>query len=160
MSVDEWQAQAAEGAQIDVLFIDAAHDYEAVKKDIAAWVPLVRLMGVVAFHDYAKNDEAHYLHQDVKRAVDEWIEEASDEWGLLSKHSVDSLQVYQRKGYTPELEHFHTAELLSTSDNESEDDLVQPLPPLPLDHLPLINEAKKPPPKRTSKKTTKKGSKS
>lgn len=36
---------------IDLLFIDANHSYEAVKADCSAWLPKVRLGGVIALHD-------------------------------------------------------------------------------------------------------------
>jgi hypothetical protein len=36
---------------IGLLFIDAAHEYEAVKEDFLAWSPFVGVGGWVAFHD-------------------------------------------------------------------------------------------------------------
>lgn len=57
---------------IDLLFIDAGHSYAEVVTDIVSWVKHVKPGGVVAFHDYAKDDGAHEQHYEVKRAVDEW----------------------------------------------------------------------------------------
>jgi len=37
---------------VDFVFIDAAHDYESVKEDIAAWWPKVKSGGVLAGDDY------------------------------------------------------------------------------------------------------------
>lgn len=52
---------------LDFVFIDAAHDYESVKKDINAWFPKVKDGGTIAGHDYAWCD-------DVKKAVHEFFE--------------------------------------------------------------------------------------
>ena len=49
---------------VDVIFIDAGHSYEAVKKDIEAWLPKMKPNGIIAGHDY--NSWAG-----VKKAVDE-----------------------------------------------------------------------------------------
>ena len=48
---------------IDIIFIDAAHEYEPVKEDIIAWLPKVKIGGILSGHDY--------LHEGVKKAVDE-----------------------------------------------------------------------------------------
>jgi len=38
---------------IDLLFIDASHEYESVYRDFADWSPFVKVGGIIAFHDVA-----------------------------------------------------------------------------------------------------------
>ena len=38
----------------DLIFIDGAHDYKNVKRDIREWLPKIRSGGVLAGHDYEK----------------------------------------------------------------------------------------------------------
>jgi len=48
-------AKAAENfkdGELDFVFIDADHDYNAVCKDIDAWMPKVKVGGILAGHDY------------------------------------------------------------------------------------------------------------
>lgn len=62
--------QFADG-QLDFVYIDANHSYEAVRDDMAAWFPKVKSGGVFAGHDYG--DDTHWPHYcEVKKAVDEW----------------------------------------------------------------------------------------
>lgn len=37
---------------IDLLFIDGDHSYEAVKSDVEAWLPKLKEGAIVIFHDY------------------------------------------------------------------------------------------------------------
>lgn len=43
---------AVESSPVDVLVVDAAHDYESVKRDIVAWLPRMKPGGLIIGHDY------------------------------------------------------------------------------------------------------------
>lgn len=51
MTTDEAVPLFSDGS-LDAVFIDADHTYEAVKRDIANWMPKVRKGGILAGHDY------------------------------------------------------------------------------------------------------------
>lgn len=62
--------------RFDAIFLDAAHDYDSVVADIAAWRPLLRHGhpgSLFIFHDYLhpRNNGRGY---GVRQAVDEWAE--------------------------------------------------------------------------------------
>lgn len=53
---------------LDLVSLDASHDYESVRDDILAWRPKVRRGGVLM------GDDMHFpLHPGVARAVDEFV---------------------------------------------------------------------------------------
>lgn len=58
---------AALRGQIDLIFIDGDHSYEACKADIVAWSPFVKKGGVIAFHDFGSRADG------VTRAIFEEI---------------------------------------------------------------------------------------
>jgi len=60
-------AASFEDNTIDFIFIDASHDYENVKADLAVWYPKLKSNGVIGGHDYATAAPG------VVKAVDEFV---------------------------------------------------------------------------------------
>jgi len=60
------------GIQLDFVYIDADHSYEAVRRDLELWWPLVRQGGILAGHDYDKADMRGC--GGVIRAVDHFVD--------------------------------------------------------------------------------------
>lgn len=52
-------------ASCDLVFIDAAHDYESVKRDLLAWLPKVKKGGIFAGHDI----DARGVHRAVSEVL-------------------------------------------------------------------------------------------
>lgn len=86
---DSWQAFDLAGG-IDLLMIDAGHDYEDVKRDFEAWAPQLVVGRPVWFHDYASD------YPDVTRYVDELLMagtlvlpvHSEGEWGITTRLGV------------------------------------------------------------------------
>lgn len=63
--------EAAKGfadESLDFVFIDAAHDYDSFSADLRAWLPKVKLRGIIAGHDHS--------HGPIQLALEEQIPEA------------------------------------------------------------------------------------
>src|SRR5581483_11390753 len=61
-----WEAaKLYEDKSLDFVFIDAKHDYDSVRKDIAAWRPKIMVGGLICGHDYSA------AYQGLMRAVNE-----------------------------------------------------------------------------------------
>lgn len=63
-------SEEIEDGSLDFVFLDACHCYDCVKKDIEAWVPKVRVGGIVSGHDYYKMRSGN---RGVIDAVDEYV---------------------------------------------------------------------------------------
>ncbi len=62
-------AKLFEDRSLDLVFIDASHDYASVKADILVWGPKVRSGGTLAGHDYNLSNPNEF--PGVMQAVDE-----------------------------------------------------------------------------------------
>lgn len=71
LSVD--MAREVEDNSLDFVYIDADHQYEAVKSDVEAWFPKVRVGGIISGHDYLRDGFEPDPEQGVNRAVDEFF---------------------------------------------------------------------------------------
>lgn len=70
-----------EGADgFDMVFIDAAHDYQSVKQDIEAWSVLCRPGALLCGHDYN--------WPEVRKAVDECLPEVARKRALTRKYAA------------------------------------------------------------------------
>jgi len=73
-----------EDESIEIVFIDADHEYEPVKADIAAWLPKVRKGGLIAGHDY--------LLPSTKKAVDEAFGNS-----VIFRNAMENCWIVQKK---------------------------------------------------------------
>lgn len=58
--------------QVDMVYIDGDHRYEAVKVDILTWIPKVKTSGLLGFHDYILFPKPP-IKGNVAKAVDELV---------------------------------------------------------------------------------------
>lgn len=64
-------SEQIEDASLDLVFIDADHSYEAVKRDIELWLPKVKPGGILAGHDFDNTEKYGDRFKGVDRAVKE-----------------------------------------------------------------------------------------
>ena len=69
-----------ENESLDFVYIDGLHDYESVKKDIAAWWEKIRSGGVLSGHDFNR-----FKWSGVVRAVEEFCQENDLKYYLTGK---------------------------------------------------------------------------
>jgi hypothetical protein len=73
---------------VDFVYIDGAHNYDAIRADINAWLPKVKPGGYIGGHDYGNNEPEEV--NGVKKAVDETfgedIEVFNTGWGSWLHH--------------------------------------------------------------------------
>lgn len=78
----EAAAQVPDGS-LDFIYVDGNHLLKYVLADLSAWVPKVRVGGVIAGHDYKAFDRKPFIQ--VKQAVDEFTKTHSiNPWFVLA----------------------------------------------------------------------------
>lgn len=71
-SFDKYIIDTVAPYQFDLLFIDASHDYESVKKDYENYKKYVRKGGLIAFHDITPDNE--YIINQTVNVRKLWLE--------------------------------------------------------------------------------------
>ncbi len=66
---------------VDLLIVDACHDYDCIVRDIQAWWGRIKVGGIVFFHDYLETDGS--LSSGVYSAVEKFRKESWQELGRL-----------------------------------------------------------------------------
>ena len=69
---------------LSMVFLDTQHTYISLKKEILAWLPKVRIGGVIGGDDVGVPNEEARVWPEVKQAVDEllpgWVYSPHDAW--------------------------------------------------------------------------------
>lgn len=65
---------------LDFVFIDAAHDYDSVSSDLWAWVPKVKVGGIIAGHDHSHGPIQRALKEQLPKAARYKPENKGDSW--------------------------------------------------------------------------------
>lgn len=79
-------------SSVDLVYIDACHSYECVKKDIEAWLSRVKVGGIMAFHDY-------FMPQyGVQQAVDNFCKEMNYEVNIIPELKSEDAGVWFKVG--------------------------------------------------------------
>lgn len=74
-------------ANIDYLFIDGDHQYDAVKQDFEDWYPLVKKGGIISIHDSACNRQGPMYWPGPSKLADELINDSRLEY-VETRHTM------------------------------------------------------------------------
>jgi hypothetical protein len=65
-------ANIFENLSCQAVFLDAAHDYDSVKKDLESWWPKIKFGGILAGHDFYGTENGHAEDNGVAKALKEF----------------------------------------------------------------------------------------
>lgn len=75
-------AKKFSNGDLDFVYIDANHSYQATVDDLNAWYPKVRAGGIIAGHDFLDGDNICGSEFGVKSAVTEFMEEKGQKFNI------------------------------------------------------------------------------
>lgn len=84
-------SQHVKNETCDLVYVDADHSYEGVKRDIESWWPKLKRGGIMAFHDYES------IEYGVKQAVTEFANSKGLQINLIPEDKTEDAGAWIKK---------------------------------------------------------------